>query len=164
MTRLIALLISGIGLCVAQQPLAAQILGEWRLVHSDSAFDYLVTDRGFAHESTGLDGARVHRAVISRMLVRYLDPERTHLLRTRREAGLATTGYVNYASSTYVVAVRCVRRQIWITETVDYADDGTVLDRRQAQPDSETAPEHWSENASGAVLDWACRKAGGGGR
>lgn len=164
MTRLTALVTSGIALCVTQQPGSAQILGEWRLVHSDSAFDYLVTDRGFALESTDLDGARIHRAVASRMLVRYLNAERTDLLRTRRAAGLTTAGYDGYASSTYVMAVRCVRRELWVTETVDYADDGTVLERRRAQPDGKTGPEGWSETAAGAVLDWACRKAGGGGR
>jgi len=164
MTRLTTFIASAITVLTARQPVDAQILDEWRLVHSDSSFDYLVTDRGFAHVSTGLDGTRVHRAVSSRMLVRYVDATRADLLATRREAGLPTAGYDAYASSTYVLAVHCVRRELWVTETVDYDDGGTVLDRKQADEGSTSRPHGWSADAIRAVLDWACRKAGGAGR
>jgi hypothetical protein len=151
-------LIPVVALAFAGQPLTAQILEEWRLLHSDTAFDYLVTDRGFSHTRTEVDGTRHFRVVASRMLVRYVDRTRTALVVRRGEAGRPVRGYTDYASSTYILDIDCMKSLITVREAADYADNGVVLDRMRWEDDA-GEPVDWPRSATSAVTSWACRNS-----
>jgi len=137
---------------------SAQILGDWQIVHSDSAFDYLVTPRGFGPADPDRYGPRVLRVTASRMLVRYIDRTRLQISAARRRAGARVEGYGRFASSTFLLDVDCTTRDVAIIEGTDFDDDGEVLERRR--PDRRSGPtiDGWPEDGMDRLIDWACTR------
>lgn len=137
-------------------PAGAQLLDGWSLLHSDSAFDYLATERDLVRSGPG-----VFRVVTSRMLVRFIDGTREDLAMARLRSGRDSTGYHRFVSGTYLVDVSCDRRRVATVETVDFHEDGLVLSRR-ADPAPGWAPsvEDWPQRASDRLIVWACAGRG----
>jgi len=132
----------------------AQVLEDWRMLHTAKSFDYLVTERGFGvPDSTN---PTVFRVTASRMLVRYVDEARTRMEAERAAAGLRVAGYERFASTTWLLDISCRDRTIVVIETTDWDDDGHVLDRIRPTPRARDAIGDWEPRATRALLDWTC--------
>jgi hypothetical protein len=147
---------------VLTQPSAhAQVLDDWIMLHSDSSFDYLVTERGIGV----LDSAgAVRRVTVSRMLVRHADDARTRIVAEREAAGAQTAGYASYISSTYILNVGCDSRTVALVETTDFDTDGRVLSRNRVDPVHGRRVAGWEARAADRLVQWTCARSASPGR
>lgn len=134
----------------------AQVLGDWQIVYSDSAFDYLVTPRGLGPADPDRYGTRVLRVTASRMLVRYIDRTRLRISAARGRAGAPIAGYDRFASSTYLLDVDCAARTAALIEGTDFNDDGDVLARTRLDRRMGPTIDGWTADGMERLIDWAC--------
>jgi hypothetical protein len=139
----------------------AQVLGDWQIVYSDSAFDFLVTTRGFGPADPDRYGPRVVRVTASRMLVRYIEPTRVRITAARERVGAPVEGYGRFASSTYLLDVDCDQRSVALIEATDFDDDGTVLSRTRPDRRLSRTVDGWTPTAIDRLTRWACNAEAG---
>ena len=146
------------GAVSASVPLAGQALTGWRTVHIADEYDYLMSLESITPiaDADGVD--EIIGVHLSKMLVRLVEETRPQVSAARRAAGRPTDGYDAYASSTDVLWIKCEERAISIRQTIDFASDGSTLDRWEPAPVWQGLSKFRGAPAVLATFDWICNR------